>query len=559
MSGGDISNGMKVTDLELLQKYAQENSHEAFAEVVKRHINLVYSVALRLVRSNELAEEVAQSTFTDLARNAKSFGTETVLAAWLYQIAKRTAIDAIRRETRRQSREQTAVEIIAMNATDGDWTRIEPILDEAVEELEGADRAAVLLRYFEDKSLREVGQTLGISEDAAQKRVSRAVDRLRELIGKRGVTIGAVGLVAAVSANAILAAPSGLAAGISTAAAAAGTTIATTTTTTTSTLTATKTIAMTTLQKAAVTIALAVSIGAGIYQGRQNAALRSQVETLQQQMTPLAEAVRASQQERDDATNKLAMLIQENNGLKGDLGELSRLRGEVARLRESAPAQSRDPQNVEMKSWLLRAEKLKQRLAESPGARIPEMQFLTEDDYMQASRSTLNYERDYLAALANLRSSGEFKFITTMLNPALTQYAQANNGQFPTDLAQLKPYFPSPVEDAILDRWEIAPASMVRTDNFGDPIITQKAAVDEDWDARYAVGLKGFASAGLDTEGHNGWGSVSPDTIMASAEKSFETANNGQPPTDTSQILPYLTTPEQQAAYQKIMMWRQKK
>jgi RNA polymerase sigma factor (sigma-70 family) len=550
---------MKVTDLELLQKYAQENSHEAFAEVVKRHINLVYSVALRLVRSNELAEEVAQSTFTDLARNAKSFGTETVLAAWLYQIAKRTAIDAIRRETRRQSREQTAVEIIAMNATDGDWTRIEPILDEAVEELEGADRAAVLLRYFEDKSLREVGQTLGISEDAAQKRVSRAVDRLRELIGKRGVTIGAVGLVAAVSANAILAAPSGLAAGISTAAAAAGTTIATTTTTTTSTLTATKTIAMTTLQKAAVTIALAVSIGAGIYQGRQNAALRSQVETLQQQMTPLAEAVRASQQERDDATNKLAMLIQENNGLKGDLGELSRLRGEVARLRESAPAQSRDPQNVEMKSWLLRAEKLKQRLAESPGARIPEMQFLTEDDYMQASRSTLNYERDYLAALANLRSSGEFKFITTMLNPALTQYAQANNGQFPTDLAQLKPYFPSPVEDAILDRWEIAPASMVRTDNFGDPIITQKAAVDEDWDARYAVGLKGFASAGLDTEGHNGWGSVSPDTIMASAEKSFETANNGQPPTDTSQILPYLTTPEQQAAYQKIMMWRQKK
>jgi hypothetical protein len=158
-----------------------------------------------------------------------------------------------------------------------------------------------------------------------------------------------------------------------------------------------------------------------------------------------------------------------------------------------------------------------------------------------------------------LRSTGEFKFITTFLNPALTQYAQANNGQFPTDLSQLQPYFPSPVEDAILQRWEIAPAKTVRTDNFGDPIITEKAAIDEDWDPRYAVGLKGFASAGVDTAGHNGWGVVSPDIILGMAAKAYEAANNGQEPTDPSQILPYLTTPDRQAALQKFMKWKQKK
>jgi len=212
-----------------------------------------------------------------------------------------------------------------------------------------------------------------------------------------------------------------------------------------------------------------------------------------------------------------------------------------------------------MGSWLVRACKLKQRLAETPEAKIPEMRLLSEENYMDATRGLLNTEGDYLVALANLRSAAEYAFITTLLNPALTQYAQANNGQFPTNLGQLQPYFPSPVEEAILERWEIAPAKTVRTSDFGDPIITQKAAVDEDWDPRYAVGLKGFASAGVDTAGHNGWGVVSPDTIMGMAAKAYAAANNGQEPNDLSQVLPYLTTPDQQVALQKLMKWKQEK
>ena len=215
-------------DLNLLDRYARDNSQAAFVELVRRHLNLVYSAALRQVRSPQLAEEVAQSVFTDLARNAGKLKPGTVLTAWLYQVTRRTAVDVVRKESRRQLREQIASEMNAMNATAPDWTHVEPFLDEAMSALDDTDRAAVLLRYFENKSFREVGQTLGTSDDAAQKRVSRAVEHLREFLSKRGVTVGASGLVVLIAANAVQAAPAGLAATISTAAVLAGTTIAAT-------------------------------------------------------------------------------------------------------------------------------------------------------------------------------------------------------------------------------------------------------------------------------------------------------------------------------------------
>lgn len=210
---------MSRTDLELLGCYCREGAQDAFAELVRRHLNLVYSAALRLVRSPQLAEEVAQSAFIDLALHAHRLAPGTVLTAWLYQITRRTAIDVVRREVRRQMREQVASELHSMNATNADWTLIEPLLDEAMAALDATDRAAVLLRYFENKSLREVGHTLGVSDDAAQKRVSRAVDRLREFFARHGVKVATSGLIAVVSTNAVQAAPSGLVTSISTAAA----------------------------------------------------------------------------------------------------------------------------------------------------------------------------------------------------------------------------------------------------------------------------------------------------------------------------------------------------
>jgi RNA polymerase sigma factor (sigma-70 family) len=139
---------MSDTDLQLLARYVRDRAEDAFTQIVRRHLNLVYSAALRQVRSPQLAEEISQSVFTDLAREATRLKPGTVLTAWLFQVTRRTAIDVVRREARRQLREQIATEMNSMTATDAGWTHIEPLLDEAVSALDDTDRAAVLLRYF---------------------------------------------------------------------------------------------------------------------------------------------------------------------------------------------------------------------------------------------------------------------------------------------------------------------------------------------------------------------------------------------------------------------------
>src|SRR6266516_4451859 len=247
---------MSDTDMELPAHYTRQHAEDAFAHLVRRHLGLVYSAALRQVRSPQLAEEVTQSAFIDLARNAARLKPDTILTAWLYQVTRRSAIDVVRREASRQLREQIATEMNAMTATAAAWTHIEPLLDEAMHALDDTDRAAVLLRYFENKSFREVGATLGTSENAAQKRLGRAVERLRAFFSKRGVTVGASGLVVVISSNAVQAAPVGLAVTISTTAVLVGTAKAAATT-----AAVTKAITMTTLQKAIIGATLAAAVG----------------------------------------------------------------------------------------------------------------------------------------------------------------------------------------------------------------------------------------------------------------------------------------------------------
>ena len=317
-----------ISDLELLQDYTRNKSEESFTALVNRHLNLVYSAALRQVRSPQLAEEVAQSVFTDLARNAGKLKPDTVLTAWLYQVARRTAIDVVRRESRRQLREHIASEMNTMNTAAADWTHIEPLLDEAMDALNDTDRAAVLLRYFENKSLREVGQSLGTSDDTAQKRVSRAVERLRELFTKRGVTVGASGLVVVISANAVQAAPAGLAATISAAGVLAGTTLAAT-----ATATVTKTIAMTTLQKTLITATIAAAVGMGIFEAHRASQLHDQVQTLQQQQTPLAEQLAQLQAENMQLSNLVAQAKDQKSLSQAQFNELLKLRGQTGQTR----------------------------------------------------------------------------------------------------------------------------------------------------------------------------------------------------------------------------------
>lgn len=193
---------MSESDSELLARFAGERCEQAFTTLVRRHLGLVRAAALRRVRSPQAAEDIAQSVFLDLAQRAHRLPPGTVLAAWLYQVTQRTAVDVIRRESRRQHREQAALEMNALESAPDDWTRIAPLLDDALQALDVPDREAILLRYFQNQPLREVGTALGISEDAAQKRVRRAMDRLRERLAGRNVSVVSGGLAALLSSHA---------------------------------------------------------------------------------------------------------------------------------------------------------------------------------------------------------------------------------------------------------------------------------------------------------------------------------------------------------------------
>lgn len=176
----------KRSDHDLLSEFGANASETAFATLVDRHIGLVYSAAFRHLNDSHLAEDVTQAVFVLLARKASTISKKTILAGWLYRTARFVSADVLKTEARRRKREQDAVETNnSAIAPSGKWEQAAPHLDDALSRLGEKDRATVLLRYFEGKSLHEVGEALGCTEEAARKRVDRAVDRLRSHLKER--------------------------------------------------------------------------------------------------------------------------------------------------------------------------------------------------------------------------------------------------------------------------------------------------------------------------------------------------------------------------------------
>ena len=203
-----------MDDTQLLLEYVEKGSEPAFTRLVERHVDLVYSAALRRVGGDtHRAREVTQMVFADFARKAAKLTKHPLLAGWLHQSTRWAAAGLRRTELRRLANETAAAiehnEFPEEQAAD--WTKMAPLLDEALDTLSGSDREAVLLRFFSDQPFAAIGTRLGLTENAARMRVERALDKLRALLAKRGATSTAAALSLALSRNAIAAAPGGLA------------------------------------------------------------------------------------------------------------------------------------------------------------------------------------------------------------------------------------------------------------------------------------------------------------------------------------------------------------
>lgn len=299
---------------------------------------------------------------------------------------------------------------------------------------------------------------------------------------------------------------------------------------------------MTPSQKTVIAAVLAVATGIGIYEARQASQLREANETLRQQQAALAQQIQPLRRELEALTNRLAALADEAGKGKKDNAELLKLRGQASHLR----TEKQEASGSEARSWLDRANRLKQRLEESPNASIPELRLLKQQDWLDVvKRFDLKDEKEFPEAFSQARLLAEMK-VGAQLQAAMRKYAEANPGAYASDLSLLKPYLDPAIDDSMLRRYVISPSDAVQSMKLGGEwVITLKAPVDAELDAQVAVGQDGFGSTSF--------GRSEILQALSPALKAYQAANNGKLPESTAQLAPYISTPEQQAAFQKAV------
>ncbi|MBX3748432.1 MAG: sigma-70 family RNA polymerase sigma factor [Verrucomicrobiae bacterium] len=322
-----------LDDRSLLLRFADERSDAAFETLVQRHLTLVYSTALRILGGDtHRAQDVTQAVFVALASQAPRLVRHPALSGWLHTTTHHLACRSLRSEQRRSRRERMAHAMLHDTPEEvPDWNRLRPVLDDALHDLREADRLVVLLRFLEGRTLRAVGDALGISEDAARMRIDRALERLRSALARRGVTTSAAALSGTLGVHAAEALPAGLAAQVVLAASQAGAATAATgafgflTQIPTQILAMKTPILATTLTAAVVTVPL-------VLQHHRLEATRFEFLALRDSVSALA-----GLQEDHDRLRALADLAREIEELRALDPEWARLRDEAAALRSNPP------------------------------------------------------------------------------------------------------------------------------------------------------------------------------------------------------------------------------
>ena len=431
----------------LLDDFVKNGSEAAFRELVVRYTNLVYSVAVRVVDGDaQLAQDVTQTVFIDLARLARKLPAEVMLGGWLHRHTCFVAATVLRGERRRQSRERRAVEMNALDDySETNLAQVAPVLDEAIDRLGTEDRTAILLRFFEQSDFRSVGKFLGVSEDTARMRVARALEKLRLLLKRRGATFSTAALGTVLATEAVRAAPAGLAASLYTTAfanMAAGHGSA---------ATFFKIITMTKIKAGIVGAMVVAGVAAPLavhYQAQ--AKLRDRDALLQQQTDQLAQLL--------EENARLSNLVSQATGTadQDQSRELLKLRGEVGLLNQKLAAAKIQQERVRR-----------------------EVQAKTEADFA---------EQQKVIAIAKMIYAKAWVL-------AFWQYADQHQGQLPTNFEQAAPFLPDEAKgqaELTTDQFEITYQGSLKdmTNRQSIIVIREKESTqDQDGGAHRAYGF----------------------------------------------------------------------
>ncbi len=470
---------MDAHDHDLLTRFRANRDEAAFRHLVDRHIGMVYSVARRVTDNTALAEEVAQATFTKLADKSAGITRETALAGWLYQTSRRLALSAVRSDARRRQREQIAA---AMNLNEPSPTVVAEYLEPAMDQLAPDDRDALLLRFFEDRTLRDVGQELGLSEDAARMRVNRAIEKMRDAFAKLGITGTAAWLGTTLTTSATASVPAGLGATITTTVL-AGTAIAAATTALVTETTAT-TMNLFNLKTAAAILGAAAVTGTTTYlvQEREAEQLRTENTALNQTHAKLAS-------DQQEALTMIQLRDEQIERLKRDVADLPRLRGEIDATRR--------------------------KLAELDSLRIDNQALREAINRLHLARnSTPDASLEELEPLVDRKQYEEVTELR-VLGLLLVMYADDNNGMLPTDLSSggpMAPYYAGTLKGGVMltDRLDMNAYEVLVTGDINQLPAPSRTIIARQKNPTFRSGA--FQKLYVFADGHTEYGSAT--TLM---------------------------------------------